>query len=91
MMIKGKKRYRVKPKCTIRKDGRKYRYPDTIELTDREAMIEFWRDIEFTDPGQVRALEDKVNEEYRNGRRTAMLSKNQYLSTEDIDAYLKRH
>lgn len=86
-----KKRYRVKQGCTIKRDGKVYPHPATIELTEHEAMVEFWRDLEFTDPGQVKALQDKVNDEWRNGRRTALRSRNQYVSDEEMDNYLRRH
>lgn len=85
-----RKRYKVRQGCTIKKDGKTYPHPATILLTDKEAMTVFWRSIEFPDSGQCRAIEDKVNEEYRSNRRNNMLQRNKYLSEKDVDDYLGR-
>ena len=71
-----KRPYRVREGCEIHySDGSVYPSGSVIHLTIDEVNTKYWRDVEIPDKRHRQDLEMKVNEEYRNMRRDAMMQK----------------
>lgn len=89
-----KKPYRVREGCEIHyQDGHIYRSGDVIHLTIDEVNSKFWRDVEIPDKRHRQDLEMKVNEEYRDMRRGALMQKARAtgINLEEVEDYLRRH
>jgi len=89
-----KRPYRVREGCKIHySDGRVYPSGSVIYLTTDEVNIKFWRDVEIPDKRHRQDLEMKVNEEYRNMRRDAMMKKalEKGLDPKIVETYLREH
>lgn len=86
--------YRVREGCEIHySDGKIYPSGSVIHLTIDEVNTKFWRDVEIPDKRHRQDLEMKVNEEYRNMRRGAMMQKarEKGIDPETVEEYLREH
>jgi len=89
-----KRPYRVKPGCIISySDGKDYPSGSIIYLTADEVNLEFWRDVEIPDKRHRQDLEMKINEEYRNMRKGALMEKARAVGIESevVEEYLREH
>jgi len=89
-----KRPYRVREGCEIRyQDGKTYRSGSVIHLTINEVNTKFWRDVEIPDKRHRQDIEMKVNEEYRNMRRGAMMKKARAkgIDLDTVEEYLREH
>jgi hypothetical protein len=92
--LKKKRAYRVRQGSEISySDGKTYPSGSTIYLTIDEVNIKFWRDVEIPDKRHRQDLEMKVNEEYRNYRREAMMQKAiaKGIDPDTVEDYLRSH
>ena len=89
-----KRPYRVREGCRIHySDGLIYPSGSVIHLTIDEVNSKFWRDVEIPDKRHRQDLEMKVNEEYRDMRRGALMQKARAtgINPEEVEDYLRRH
>ena len=89
-----KRPYRVREGCEIHySDGTIYPSGSVIHLTIFEVNTKYWRDVEIPDKRHRQDLEMKVNEEYRNMRRGAMMQKARAkgIDPEVVEEYLREH
>ena len=88
-----KRPYRVREGCKIHYSGGVYPPGSVIHLTIFEVNTKYWRDVEIPDKRHRQDLEMKVNEEYRNMRRGAMMQKARArgIDPETVEEYLREH